>query len=125
MYSIRMGVPEMEALWKDLTDKADRNALQGEEGILFKKLRKTLDHLRNNPRHPGLETHDIEDLTKRYGVKVWQSYLENRKPAAGRLCWVYGPGRKEITLLAIEPHPEDKKRQAYDCIKLSDMPPLK
>lgn len=125
MYSIRMGVPEMEALWKDLAGKAKLSTLCGEDKRLFKKLTKTLDHLRNNPRHPGLETHDIDALSKRYGVKVWQSYLENRTPAAGRLFWVYGPGRKEITILAIEPHPEDKKHGAYDRISLSDLPPLK
>ncbi len=125
MYSIRMGLPEMEVLWKDLAGKAKLNTLCGEDKRLFKKLTKTLDHLRNNPRHPGLETHDIDALSKRYGVKVWQSYLENRTPAAGRLFWVYGPGRKEITILAIEPHPEDKKHGAYDRISLSDLPPLK
>ena len=125
MFKIRMGVPEMEALWKDLTAKADSNTLKGDDKKLFKKLTKTLGHLRSNPRHPGLETHDIADLTKRYGTKVWQSYLENRKPAAGRLFWVYGPDRKDITILGIEPHPEDKKRGAYDRIKLSEMPPLR
>ncbi len=121
MFTIRMGVPEMEDLWNDLTAKADNKALKGAEAQLFKKLTKTLGNLRNNPRHPGLETHDIADLSKRYGFKVWQSYLENRKPAAGRLFWVYGPDRKDITILGIEPHPEDKKRGAYDRIKLSDM----
>ncbi len=124
MYSIRMGVPEMAALWNDLAGKAKLNTLCGEDKRLFKNLTKALDHLRNNPRHPGLETHEIDALSKRYGVKVWQSYLENRTPSAGRLFWVYGPGRMEITILAIEPHPEDKKRGAYDRISLSDMPPL-
>ena len=122
MFTIRMGIPEMEDLWNDLTAKADNKTLKGDDKKLFKKLTKTLGHLQSNPRHPGLETHDIADLSKRYGVKVWQSYLENRKPAAGRLFWVYGPDRKDITILGIEPHPEDKKRGAYDRIKLSDMP---
>jgi len=122
MFTIRMGVPEMEDLWNDLTAKADNKTLKGDDKKLFKKLTKTLGHLQNNPRHPGLETHDIADLSKRYGVKVWQSYLENRTPAAGRLFWVYGPDRKDITILGIEPHPEDKKRGAYDRIKLSGMP---
>ena len=122
MYKIRMGVPEMEALWKDLSGKADRNELRGADKALFKKLTKTLGLLQHNPKHPGLQTHDIEPLSKRYGFKVWQSYLENRKPAAGRIYWAYGPDRKEITILGIEPHPEDKKRNAYARIKLSDIP---
>ncbi len=121
MFIIRMGVPEMEDLWNDITEEADNKTLRGEEKQLFKKLKKTLGHLRNNPRHPGHETHDIEALSKRYGFKVWQSYLENRKPAAGRLFWAYGPERKDITILGVEPHPEDKKRGAYDRIKLSGM----
>lgn len=31
-------------------------------------------------------------------------------------------GRLDITVLAIEPHPEDIKRGAYERIKLSDVP---
>ena len=122
MYSIRMGVPKMEAFWHDLTKRADSGKLNRSEQVLFKKLVKVLTYLRDNPRHPGLSTHEIEALSKRYGFKVWQSCLENRRPAAGRLYWTYGPGRKEITVLGIEPHPEDKKRGAYDRIKLSDLP---
>jgi hypothetical protein len=122
MHTIRMGVPEMAAYWESLSSRSDRNKLNRQEKASFKKLVKTLDHLRHNPRHPGLGTHPIDHLTKRYGCKVWQSYLENRKPAAGRLFWVYGPGRGEITILAIEPHPEDSKRGAYDRIKLSSLP---
>lgn len=80
-----------------------------------------MDHLRHDPRHPGLQTHEVEPLTKRYSVKVWQSYLENTKKPR-RMFWMYGPGRKEITILAIEPHPEDKKRGAYDRIRLDQLP---
>lgn len=124
MRKIRMGLPEMEALWNDLTGKSDQNLLKGEDIILFRKLVKALALLRKDPRHPGLETHDIDDLSKRYGFKIWQSYLENRRPAAGRIFWTYGPGRMEITVLGIEPHQEDKKHGAYARIKLDDMPPL-
>jgi len=127
MYTVRMGVPEMEALWNDLTARAEQGKLSRSENALFKKLVKALVYLRDNPRHPSLCSHDIDELSNRYGFKVWQSYLENRKPAAGRLFWAYGPDRKEITILGIEPHPEDKKRGAYTRIKLSDLPdvPLK
>jgi hypothetical protein len=53
-------------------------------------------------------------------MKVWQSYLENNKSAAGRLFWVYGPDKEDITIIGIEPHPEDKKN-GYTKIKLSDL----
>ena len=122
MYKIRMGVPEMKEVWEHLTTKADNNTLKGAEKQLFKKLTKTLGLLRENPRHRSLASHAIDEMSKRCGFKVWQSYLENNTPAAGRLFWTYGPGRREISVLAIEPHPEDKKRGAYARIKLSRLP---
>jgi len=68
---------------------------------------------------------EIDDLTRQHGIKVFQSYLENNTPAAGRLFWAYGPDQGDITVLAIEPHPEDEKRGAYLRIKLSALPPGK
>ncbi|MEI8123424.1 MAG: hypothetical protein WCI20_15455 [bacterium] len=118
-YAIRMGVPEMEDHWNDISSRSDANQLNAEEMRYFKKLVKTLGYLSANPRHPGLESHEIDDLSRRYGLRVWQSYLENKTPSAGRIFWVYGPDRGEITVIGIEPHPEDKKRGAYDRIPLS------
>ena len=55
-------------------------------------------------------------------MKVWQSYLENNTPGAGRIFWVYGPGREEITVIGVEPHSEDKKSAGYQKVMLSDLP---
>jgi hypothetical protein len=123
VFTIRMGVPEMEALWTDLQQRSHSGRLDRTEEQSFKRLVKTLKFLQTNPRHPGLASHAIDELTRRYGFRVWQSYLENDTPAAGRLFWTYGPGRQEITVLGIEPHPEDAKRGAYARIKLSALPP--
>lgn len=38
-----------------------------------------------------------------------------------RMYWVYGPDQKDITIIGLEPHPEDKKNGAYDRISLSDL----
>jgi hypothetical protein len=75
-----------------------------------------------NPFHNSLRSHEIEALTRRYGFKVFQSYLENNTPAAGRIFWTYGPKNGEITVLGMEPHPEDSKRGAYERVKLSRAP---
>ena len=114
-----MGMPEMETVWNDLADRHEQGQLSGNEQKVFKKLVKALGYLEVNPRHNSLESHKIDPLTRRYGVKVWQSYLENRTPAAGRIFWAYGPGKGEIAILAVEPHPEDQKHGGYDRIKLS------
>lgn len=69
----------------------------------------------------SLHTHEIDPLTKRYGIKVWQSYLENKRSGARRMFWVYGPNQNQITIIGLEPHPEDSKNGAYDRISLSDL----
>lgn len=74
-----------------------------------------------DPFYPGLNTHEINQLSKRYGMKVWQSYLENKKSGTMRMFWVYGPDQGEITIIGLEPHPEDAKNGAYDRIPLSDL----
>ena len=38
-----------------------------------------------------------------------------------RMYWVYGPDQKDITIIGLELHPEDKKNGAYDRISLSDL----
>jgi len=80
--------------------------------------------LSENPFYPSLNTHEISDLTQRYGMKVWRSYLENKTSRAMRMYWVYGPDQKAITIIGLEPHPEDKKNGAYAKVSLSDIPPL-
>src|SRR5688572_6484769 len=97
-FSIEMGLPEMDNLWKDLMKKAEGDSLEKDERQLLKKLQHTIALLAQNPRHPGLGSHDIEALTKRYDTKVWQSCIENNKPSAGRLYWVYGPEKGVITI---------------------------
>lgn len=121
-FRIRMGVPEMEAFWNDLSARKLQGRLGKAEEKFFKKLVKALGFLGQNPRHPGLASHEIDDLTRKHGIKIFQSYLENNTPAAGRLFWAYGPDQGDITILAIEPHPEDAKRGAYQRLKLSTLP---
>lgn len=117
-----MGVPEMEAWWNDISSRQTKGLLAADEARSFKKLVKALNYLSENPRHNSLASHEIAELTRRHGVKIFQSYLENRTPAAGRIFWAYGPSKGDITVLAIEPHPEDQKSGAYRRIRLSQLP---
>ena len=122
-FKIRLGVPEMELLWNDLSRRKRDAKLEKHEEKLFKKLVKAFGYLSANPRHNSLASHEIEDLTRKHGFKIFQSYLENKTPAAGRMFWAYGPDKGDLTVLAIEPHPEDEKRGAYKRIKLASLPP--
>lgn len=120
-YKIRMGIPEMQVLWTELLSKYRAGMISKEDASLYKKWGKALKLLANDPKHPGLHSHEIAPLSKRYGMKVWQSYLENKRSGAMRMYWVYGPEAREITIIGLEPHPEDKKKGAYDRIRLSDL----
>lgn len=124
-FNIRMGLPEMAAFWDDLCTRRQQGKLGRDEEKFFKKLVKVLGYLAENHRHHSLASHEIDALTARNGIKIFQSYLENNAPAAGRIFWAYGPDKRDITVLAIEPHPEDQKRGAYQRIKLSALPPVK
>jgi len=81
---------------------------------------KALKHLGNNPKHPGLNSHEIEELSSFVGVKIFESYIENDCPRARRIFWAYGPERTEITVLGSDNHLNKKK--GYLKVHLSKFP---
>ena len=120
-FEIVLGIPEVSSFWNDLVSRFDSGKLTGKEEILLKKLAKAFSLLSENPKHNSLASHEIKALSEKFGLKVWQSYLENKTPAAGRIFWAYGPDKGQITILAIEAHPE-QKHKSYVRIKLSAFP---
>jgi hypothetical protein len=86
-------------------DKAKKKSSR-QEG-LFKQVIKTLKLLRENPKHPGLKTHPYSLLEHPWSSKekVFEAYVQNNTPGAYRVFWCYGPGKKEITIIAITAHP--------------------
>jgi hypothetical protein len=86
---------------------ADYRALERDKGLAkrLSAVRKTLGFLQTNPRHPSLQCHEFTSLSRTAGHKVFEAYAENQSSAAYRVFWYYGPGKGEITILAITPHP--------------------
>jgi len=120
-FEIVLGVPDVSGYWAKLNKKYDSGKISGTEKKHFNKIVKAFRLLASNQRSTSLATHEIKALSKKYGFKVFQSYLENKVPAAGRLFWAYGPMKGQITILAIEPHPNTKTKD-YTRIKLSEFP---
>lgn len=91
------------------TEQADGDLHQLENDPAQKKrlkaVNKALGYLETNPRHPGLNTHKYTSLQGPFGEEVFEAYAENKTPAAYRIFWYYGPNKKQITILAITPHP--------------------
>jgi hypothetical protein len=79
-----------------------------------KQLRKTLRYLETNLRSKSLQTHEYQSLSRRYGIKVFEAYVQQKTPGAYRVFWHYGPdeigkdGKRIpiITIIAITPHPD-------------------
>jgi len=86
--------------------KTKKKKASKQEG-LFKQVAKAVQLLLSDPRHPGLQTHEYSSLINPYdpNAKVFEAYAQNRTPGAYRVFWCYGPGKGEITILAITPHP--------------------
>jgi hypothetical protein len=85
----------------------DRKSKSSKQEGLFKQIGHALAKLRDNPRHPGLNSHPYSDLEHPFDAseKVWESYAQNDTPGAYRIFWGYGLGRNIITIIAITPHP--------------------
>ena len=71
----------------------------------YKAVKKAMQFLSQNPRHPGLHTHEFTTLKGPKGEKVFEAYAEQSTPAAYRLFWYYGPDKNQITIISITPHP--------------------
>ena len=74
---------------------------------LFNQVRKCIDFLLENPRHPGLNTHEFRTRSNPYDedAKVFEAYAQQNTPAAYRVFWCYGPEKGQITILTITAHP--------------------
>ncbi|MBW7941702.1 MAG: hypothetical protein H3C64_04715 [Candidatus Kuenenia stuttgartiensis] len=84
----------------------DLDKLKTDKG-LFKRytaVKKAIQFLSQNPRHPGLQTHEFTTLKGPKGEKVFEAYAEQSTPAAYRIFWCYGPDKKQITIIAITAH---------------------
>jgi len=84
----------------------DESKSSSQEG-LFKQVRKTVLLLAQNPRHPGLQTHAYHTIANPFDPKgkVFEAYAQHHTPGAYRVFWCYGPGKDQMTILAITPHP--------------------
>ena len=92
-----------------LTDEARKqlNRLKTDKGLSkrYKAVKKAIQFLSQNPKYPGLQTHEFTCLKGPKGEKVFTAYAEQSTPAAYRIFRYYGPGTKQITIISITTHP--------------------
>jgi len=91
------------------SDEAKRQlkALKEDKGLAkrYKAVGEALMKLQQNPRHPGLQTHEYCSLRGPRGEKMFEAYAENNTPAAYRIFFCYGPQKGFIYVVAVIPHP--------------------
>ena len=89
MFEIHMGIPEMEEFWDALTEKVSSGKASKNEHKLYNLIGKAMVLLANDPRHPGLQSHEIEVLTecrqRRHDSFGYQRDFcsPNKKPMSG------------------------------------------
>ena len=87
--------------------KAQLKNLKENKGLTkrYKAVRAGLKKLQQNPRYPGLQTHQFHSLYGPNGEKVFEAYAEQKTPAAYRIFFHYGPEERAISIISIKPHP--------------------
>ena len=71
----------------------------------YKAVKKALQHLQQNPRHPGLNIHHFTSMCGPNGEKIWEAYAENNTPGAYRIFFFYGHETRMISIIGIMAHP--------------------
>ncbi len=70
-----------------------------------KAVNKALRFLKQDPRHPSLNSKRFHTLTGPNNETVYESYAQNRTPGAYRIFWYYKKAdTPTIVIAAIEPH---------------------
>jgi len=95
--------PEAREQYDTLAQRAKGSKAAG----LVKQVRKAPQFLATNPCHPGLQTHEYMSPENPYDKdkKVFEAYAQNQTAVAYRIFWCYGPEPRQITIIAITPHP--------------------
>ncbi len=90
-----------------LREKAKKSAPSSRHFGLYKQIHEALLLVQANPKHPGLRTHEYSSLENPFhpNEKVFEAYAQNNTPGAYRVFWCYGPNKRQITIIAITPHP--------------------
>jgi hypothetical protein len=71
-----------------------------------KAVKKALGYMESNLKHAGLHTHKHTELSRQYGLEIFESYAQNNTPGAYRIFWHYGKKRGEIVVVSIVKHPD-------------------
>jgi hypothetical protein len=98
----------MELIWThEAQGQLNQLDASGRHQAVARQVKKALGFLQTNPLHPSLHTHEYQSLDSPYGAgqKVFEAYAQNNTPGAYRVFWCYGPRKKQITIIAITPHP--------------------
>lgn len=71
---------------------------------LLRQVRKVLGYMESNLKHNSLNTHKFHGMSCSLG-DVFETYAQNNTPGAYRIFWAYGPGKANIYIIDIIPHP--------------------
>jgi len=71
----------------------------------LKDVVKTIELMKQNLRHPSLNTHEFKGRSGPAGEKIFEAYAQQKTSGAYRILWYYGPEKGIISIIGIIPHP--------------------
>ena len=119
-HQLRLAEGQPQEKYDDLKSKVDNNRASKRDRSLFAEINRVLSYLKLDPNYHRLKTHEIADLSRKHSRKIYCSYVEEEIPKAYRMLWAFGPGKEEISVLWIGPHPP--KGRGYSRVKLAGYP---
>lgn len=71
----------------------------------YKSVVKSLKLLKDNPRHPSLQTHKYHSIKGPDDEDIFELYAQQRTSSAYRIFFCYGKKKGQIVIISIIPHP--------------------
>jgi len=89
----------------EVEEELEYLATRASNKTVLKAIVKTLRLMKENLKHPSLNTHKYSVMKGPDGEEIFESYAQNNTPGAYRIFWYYGPEKSVITVLVITAHP--------------------
>jgi len=71
----------------------------------YKAVVKSLKLLKENPRHPSLQSHKYRTLKGPDGEDIFEAYAQQNTPSTYRIFFCYSKKKEQIVVISIIPHP--------------------
>ena len=85
----------------DILKLAENKAFKAQ----YKSVKKAIYYLKQNPKHPSLNTHKFHSRKAPNGKDIFEAYAQNNTPGAYRVFFYYGDKKDTLIIFSVIAHP--------------------